>query len=336
MRNTIKYICGSVILSFVLIACDKTPVVVELGPKEPADSFFSSEQISTGNPLTSLDFPITSLPALTGTGVVNTDSAKLARKAIIIQAVADMVYVDGGTFLMGATEEQGADIHPYEKPAHQVTLTSYYISKFEVTRELYWYVVGGANQTNPIWLTANSDLKVPIEYRTYTEFQTFITKLNTLTGLKFTIPTEAQWEFAARGGRKRTASPTMYAGDSNINNVACYYNNCLILPITTVAPPSYGMADIVGSKAANELGLYDMSGNMAEICQDWYAPYKDSIQVNPVGPASLPTGTPLKRVVRGGSWLGTAGVCRISARAGALSPSTRFYMVGLRLSHPIQ
>jgi formylglycine-generating enzyme required for sulfatase activity len=336
MKNTLIYVSGSILLSFLLIACDKTPVVVELGPKQPVDNFFSTEPISTGNPLTSINFPITSLPTLSGTGVVNTDSAKLARKAIILQAVADMVYVDGGTFLMGATEEQGGDIHPYEKPAHQVTLTSYYISKFEVTRELYWYVVGGANQANATWLTANSDLKVPIEYRTYAEYQTFITKLNTLTGLKFTIPTEAQWEFAVRGGRKRTATPTMYAGGSSIDNVSCYLSNCLILPATTVIPPSLGMANTVGSKAANELGLYDMSGNMAEMCQDWYAPYKDSIQVNPAGSASLPTGTPQKRVVRGGSWLGTAEVCRTSARAGALSPSTRLYMVGLRLSHPVQ
>jgi len=336
MKNTIKHISGSVILSFLLIACDKTPVVVELGPIQPVDNFYSTTPISIGNPLTSIDFPITSLPTLLGTDVVNTDSAKLARKAIILQAVADMVYVDGGTFLMGATEEQGENVHPYEKPAHQVTLTSYYISKFEVTRELYWYVVGGANQANATWLTANSDLKVPIEYRTYAEFQTFITKLNALTGLKFTIPTEAQWEFASRGGRKRTATPTMYAGSASIDNVACYLSNCLILPATTVVPPSLGMANTVGAKAANELGLYDMSGNMAEMCQDWYAPYKDSIQVNPTGPASLPTGTPVKRVVRGGSWLGTAEVCRISARGGALSPSTRFYMVGLRLSHPLQ
>jgi formylglycine-generating enzyme required for sulfatase activity len=335
MRNTIKYISGTVILSLLLFACEKTPVVVELGPKEPVDNFFSTEPISEGNPLTSIDFPITSLPVLTGTGVVNTDSAKLARKAIILQAVADMVYVDGGTFLMGATEEQGSDIHPYEKPTHQVTLSSYYISKFEVSRELYWYVVGGANQANTIWLAANSDLKVPIEYRTYAEFQTFITKLNTLTGLKFTIPTEAQWEFAARGGRKRTSTPTMYAGGSIIDNVSCYLSNCLKLPITPT-PPSLGMANIAGSKAANELGLYDMSGNMAEMCQDWYAPYKDSTQINPTGTASLPAGTPLKRVLRGGSWLGTAEVCRISARAGALSPSTRFYTVGLRLSHPAQ
>lgn len=336
MRNTIKYISGSVILSFLLIACEKTPVVLDLGPKEPADNFYSKDTISTGKPLTSTDFPISSLPTLSGTGVVNTDSAKLARKKVILQAVADMVYVDGGTFLMGATEEQGANVHPYERTAHQVSLSSFYISKFEVTRELYWYVVGGANPANATWLTSNSDLKVPIEYRTYTEFQTFITKLNTLTGLKFTIPTESQWEFAARGGRKRSAIPTMYAGGITIDNVACYLNNCLILPVTLTLPPSLGMANIVGSKTANELGLYDMSGNMAEMCQDWYAPYADSTQVNPTGPASLPAGTPQKRVVRGGSWVGTADVCRVSARAGALSPSARFYMVGFRLAHPVQ
>lgn len=336
MRNTIKNISGSIILSLLLFACEKTPVVLDLGPKEPTDNFFSKDTISTGTPLTSIDFPITSLPILSGTGVVNTDSAKLARKKVILQAVADMVYVDGGTFLMGATEEQGTNVHPYEKPAHQVTVSSYYISKYEVTRELYWYVVGGTNQSNTTWLAANPDMKVPMEYRTYTEFQTFISKLNTLTGLKFSIPTEAQWEFAARGGRKRTSTPTMFAGGTSIDNTACYLNNCLILPVTPTLPPSLGMANAVGSKTPNELGLYDMSGNMAEMCQDWYAPYKDSVQVNPTGPISLPAGTPLKRVVRGGSWVGTADACRVSARAGALSPSTRFYMVGLRLAHPVQ
>jgi len=336
MRNIIKNISGSVLLSFLLYGCEKAPVTIELGPKEPVDNFYSKDSIATGKLLTSIDFPITSLPVLSGTGVVNTDSAKLARKKVILQAVADMVYVDGGTFLMGATEEQGTNVHPYEKPAHQVTLSSYYMSKYEVTRELYWYVVGGTNQSNTTWMTANHDMKVPIEYRTYTEFQTFISKLNTLTGLRFSIPTEAQWEFAARGGRKRTSAPTMFAGGTSIDNTSCYLNNCLILPVTPTLPPSLGMADTVGSKTPNELGLYDMSGNMAEMCQDWYASYKDSVQVNPTGPVSLPVGIPQKRVIRGGSWVGTADACRVSARAGALSPSTRFYMVGLRLAHPVQ
>lgn len=334
MRTKFLYIISVVLNLNILTSCEKTEISLTPGPKEPVDSYYSSETIAEGVQLLSIDFPISSLPVLSGAGVVNTDSARLARKQVILQAVADMVYVDGGTFLMGATEEQGLNVHPYEKPAHQVTLTSYYISKYEVTRELYWYVVGGANQSNATLMNANSDLKVPVEYRTYAEFQSFITKLNALTGLKFAVPTEAQWEFAARGGRKRTATPGLYAGGTNIENVACYLNNCMILPVTPVLPPSLGMANAVGTKVPNELGLYDMSGNMAEMCQDWYSAYPDSIQVNPVGPTTLPSGTPLKRVVRGGSWLGTADVCRTSARAGALSPSTRYYMVGLRLAHP--
>ena len=217
-----------------------------------------------------------------------------------------MVAVKGGTFTMGATAEQtGAESD--ESPTHSVTLSDFYIGETEVTQELWNAVMG----SNPSDLTGN--MQCPVSRVTWNTCQTFITKLNELTGETFALPTEAQWEFAARGGN--ASKGYLYSGSNSIGDVAwCNSNSSL-----TTHP--------VKSKSPNELGLYDMSGNVYEWCSDWYGTYSSSSQTNPVGPS---TGT--DRVVRGGSEGWSAACCRVASRFSN-EPTTTYYHFGLRLAH---
>ena len=216
-----------------------------------------------------------------------------------------MVPVEGGTFTMGATEEQsGAQSN--ESPSHQVTLSNYYMGETEETQELWLAVMG----TNPSYYTG--DLSRPVERVSWNDCQTFITQLNALTGQQFRLPTEAEWEYAARGGK--LAHGFMYSGNSNIDMVAWYNGN------------SSSQTHPVAEKLANELGLYDMSGNVWEWCQDWYGNYNSEAQTNPTGPE-----TSLYRVLRSGSWFNGAANCRVSYRVSH-APSYTQNCLGLRLA----
>ncbi len=155
---------------------------------------------------------------------------------------------------------------------------------------------------------------LPVEYVSWYDCQEFIRKLNELTGKQFRLPTEAEWEYVARGGNK--SNRTKYAGGSDIDNVAWYEEN------------SNSTTHPVGQKRANELGLYDMSGNVGEWCQDWKGDYSSASQTNPQGPA---TGT--YRVLRGGGWLNDARGCRLSYRF-SYAPDFRYWHIGLRLALP--
>ena len=217
----------------------------------------------------------------------------------------DMVLVEAGTFMMGATSEQGCDAWDDEKPTHQVTLTNnYYIGKTEVTQAL-WKAVMGSNPSN-----FKGD-NLPVENVSWKDCKTFLSKLNAATGKRFRLPTEAEWEFAARGGKK--SKGYKYSGSNNLNDVAWYEDN------------SNSKTHAVGTKSPNELGIYDMSGNVYEWCSDRYDNYSSSSQTNPTGPRSWSN-----RVYRGGSWINVARSCRSSCRYD-YGPDYRINRLGLRL-----
>ena len=217
-----------------------------------------------------LPTPTSSSTSTSPSSISSAANAKLTLNNL----TANMVYVSGGTFTMGATSEQGSDAYDGEKPVHSVTLSSFYICKYEVTQAL-WKAVMGSNPSN--W--KGDDL--PVETVSWDDCQTFIRKLNALTGKNFRLPTEAEWEFAARGGNNSRGYK--YAGSNNIETVAWYDGN------------SGNKTHVVGTKSPNELGLYDMSGNVWEWCQDRYGSYSGASQTNPTGASSGSN-----RVLRGG------------------------------------
>ena len=216
----------------------------------------------------------------------------------------EMVYVEGGSFDMGATSEQGSDAYSEEYPVHSVTLSDYYIGECEVTQEM-WEAVMGSNPSN------FKGAQNPVERVSWNDCQNFIKKLNSLTGRTFRLPTEAEWEYAARGGNK--SRHYKYSGSDNIDDVAWHDGN------------SGGSTHAVGTKAANELGIYDLSGNVWEWCSDWYGFYNEGAQTNPQGPSSGSD-----RVLRGGCWCYFAWYCRVSYRNG-YDPNYSSYYYGLRL-----
>lgn len=216
----------------------------------------------------------------------------------------EMIKVEAGTFMMGATPEMEIPDDD-EKPVHQVTLTNdYYIGKYEVTQALWQTVM----ESNPSSFKGNN---LPVEQVSWNDCQEFIGKLNSITGRKFRLPTEAEWEYAARGGKKSRGY--QYSGSSNISDVAWYNGN------------SGSKTHLVGTKQANELGLYDMCGNVLEWCQNWYGSYVSSSQTNPTGAVSGSY-----RVIRGGSWYSSARFCRSSCRDSG-TPGIRNSRLGLRL-----
>ena len=230
-------------------------------------------------------------------------SSTTGLSAELNKLINNMVYVSGGTFTMGATSEQGSDAESDEKPTHNVTLSSYYICKYEVTQTL-WRAVMGSNPSN-----FKGD-NLPVESVSWNDCQTFINRLNSYTGRNFRLPTEAEWEFAARGGNY--SRHYKYSGSDCIGDVAWYSGHS-------------GGTHPVGTKQANELGLYDMSGNVWEWCSDWYGSYSSYSQTNPTGPNSGSD-----RVYRGGASGFFARICR-SSRRSCNSPGYRDIGLGLRL-----
>ena len=224
-----------------------------------------------------------------------------------------MIPVEGGTFSMGATPEQGSDASSREKPVHQVTVSSYYLGETEVTQSLWLAVMG----TMPSNFTG---MQLPVEQVSWEDCQAFIAALNAMTGQQFRLPTEAEWEFAARGGNMSMGYK--YSGSDNLASVAWYsYNDSW-----DVRGTGYYGTHPVATRNPNELMLYDMSGNVHEWCQDWYGVYDSAAQIDPVGPNIGTT-----RVYRGGSWYFDEWFCRVSFR-NSVSPSYTSYGIGLRLA----
>ena len=238
--------------------------------------------------------------------VIVTESTLHEEEFTVNGVTFKMITIDGGTYTMGATEEQGSEYYGNERPTHQVRLSSYKIGQTEVTQKL-WQAVMGSNPSN-----CTGDLQRPVEKVSWNDCQTFITRLNQLTGKSFRMPTEAEWEFASRGGN--LSQGYKFAGSNTLDDVAWFYDN------------SDNTTHPVGTKTPNELGLYDMSGNVFEWCQDWFGDYSGVAQTNPTGPT---TGT--YRVVRGGAWNYSAKYCRLSYRSYHSMTST-YDRIGLRLA----
>ena len=237
-------------------------------------------------------------PRRNNTSHSGSTSSTVSLSAELNKLINNMVYVSGGTFIMGGDESSD------QTPTHSVTLSSYYICKYEVTQALWRAVMG----SNPSKFKGDN---LPVEQVSWNDCQTFINRLNSYTGRNFRLPTEAEWEFAARGGNY--SRHYKYSGSNYIGDVAWYTDN------------SGNRTHPVGTKQANELGLYDMSGNVWEWCSDWYGSYSSYSQSNPTGATSG-----FGRVERGGNWCGLARYCCSSHRS-YYAPGNSFDDLGLRL-----
>ncbi len=252
-------------------------------------------------------------------------AADNAQQSVIEQIASQMVFVDGGTFMMGQTVVQPAfsdntttraasdsedDDSPRadELPAHEVTVSDFYIGRYEITQAQWSAVMCGQN---PSYFHGDD---LPVESVTWNDIQAFLARLNDLTGENYRLPTEAEWEYAARGGRKSLGY--RYSGSNDIDEVAWYSDN---------SPESICPA---GGKKPNELGLYDMSGNAFEWVFDWYSEYTSDARVNPKGPSS---GT--YHVLRGGSWKHGTNGCRVSFRTRI--PTYHLNKCGFRIAKGI-
>ena len=230
----------------------------------------------------------------------------LADETITVGGVSFVMKgVQGGEFTMGATPEQGDSTLDDEKPVHRVAVSSFRIGQTEVTQALWKAVMG----SNPSSFEGDN---LPVDNVSWSDCQEFIGKLNSLTGKDFRLPTEAEWEYAARGGNK--SQGYKFSGSNDSDKVAWYDGN------------SDNTTHEVGTKSPNELGLYDMSGNVWEWCNDWYDDYNPDDQTNPTGP-----GSGSNRVYRGGAWNCYAKGCRVSGRCYFTS-DYRVLTLGLRLA----
>ena len=226
-----------------------------------------------------------------------------------------MIWVEGGDFLMGCTSEQG-NCESDEQNVRRVTVDGFYIGMLEVTQSQWEKVVGTSIYQQKTKADYSYTYCVgpdyPMYYVSWDEAMEFCRLLSNKTGRTYTLPTEAQWEYAARGGNKNEGAK--YAGSNMIDAVAWYTDN------------SGSSTHIVGSKRANALGIYDMSGNVWEWCKDWYSnSYVSNDTNNPVGPSSG-----FNRVNRGGGWGSTASGCRVADRS-YYSPDDRRGNLGFRV-----
>jgi formylglycine-generating enzyme required for sulfatase activity len=246
-----------------------------------------------------------------------------------------MVFVEGGTFQMGSDDSEADD---NEKPVHSVTLSDFSIGKYEVTNAQFcaflnekgnreergaeWINLDGSYGKEKCRISIRGNRFVvergyddhPVIYVSWYGARAFCNWLKEKTGKNYQLPTEAQWEFAARGGNKSRGYT--YAGTDELDALGWYSNN------------SVGGTHKVGQKGPNELGIYDMSGNVIEWCEDWYGDYNGNAERNPAGP---PSGS--YRVYRGGSWNIDARYCRVTYRRGVY-PEDRYLSLGFRVTLP--
>jgi sulfatase modifying factor 1 len=215
-----------------------------------------------------------------------------------IEKLLDFVLVDGGTFMMGSEDYENETLH-------EVELSTFKIQRTEVTQEL-WEAVMGSNPRGVKNWKEN-----PVTHFSWNECQEFIKKLNKITGKKYRLPTEAEWEYAARGGK--LSKGYKYSGSDNLDEVGWYFGNSNL----KIHP--------VKEKKPNELGIYDMSGNVWEFCQDWYGDYRTKVKKNPKGSESGNA-----KVMRGGSCYHNGDYCRVANRV------SMYFGEGFRLALSVE
>ena len=243
---------------------------------------------------------------------LTTNAQNIIDETITVNGVSfKMIFVEGGSFMMGASVKMA---HENERPAHQVTLSNYWIGETEVTEGLWKAVMGKLPHPGIGGMLIQGD-NYPVKHVSLDDAQEFLTALNSLTGKSFKIPTEAQWEFAARGGNKSWGN--VFSGSNFIDEVGWMSDN------------SGHAAHEVAQMSANELGIYDMSGNVYEWCSDWYGKYDNGVSplINPTGP---PSGT--DKVIRGGCWESDADGCRVSFRVDLEEELVSPVLIGLRIA----
>ncbi len=228
-----------------------------------------------------------------------------------------MIYVEGGSFTMGCTGDQGGDCKDDESPNRMTTVNSFYIGILEVTQGQWEKVMGTSvyqqrNKANTEWPMTGVGEDYPMYYVSWEEAKEFCARLSRQTGKNYSLPTEAEWEYAARGGNKNEG--TKYSGGWSIGDVAWYNGN------------SGSSTHPCGTKRPNALGIYDMSGNVWEWCEDWYG--KSYLQYDNENPKGASSGS--GRVLRGGSWYSGARNCRVSNRYFT-SPGNRLTSYGFRV-----
>lgn len=289
------------------------PAVTSKDPTKMAEACIKCSQILVGGKMPTRGTTIN----LSGNS--NYSSQSMSRNQDFTETACGinmkMIWVEGGDFFMGCTSEQGGDCDNEEQNVRRVTVDGFYIGMLEVTQSQWEKVMGTSIYQQKTKAMSSPVVGVgpdyPMYYVSWEEAVEFCRRLSSKTGRTYTLPTEAQWEYAARGGNKNEG--TKYAGSNMIDVVAWYFDN------------SVGKVNIVGSKRANALGIYDMSGNVKEWCKDWYATYVSYDTNNPIGPSSGSY-----RVTRGGSGLNSALRCRVASRGGN-PPDYRFYDIGFRV-----
>jgi formylglycine-generating enzyme required for sulfatase activity len=237
--------------------------------------------------------------------------ACVGKKKRFLEFEPALISVEGGTFEMGYKPDRDGDDNSgvsHAKPLHKVTVSSFRIGKYEVT-QAQWEAVMGSNPSR--FKKVGS---YPVEQVSYSDIQQYLEKLNALTGKQYRLPTEAEWEYAARGGSK--SKGYLYSGGNTLSDVAWYLDN------------SGDSTHAVGTKSPNELGIYDMTGNVWEWCNDWYSSYSDGAVTNPTGPTNG-----FNRVIRGASWYDTAATCCASDRYDS-STGSRSSHLGFRVALP--